>query len=579
MSTKIIKITVPISWTAPEIMYTLSAEENAFILNTGSEMINEARSLVAGLSQKEIYNTIREESKTEIQKLELDLLVEKQLANKSVEQSSKIYESQINSLQKQISELNKQLTEYTNNSKLLVQQEVEKEKDKYNVLLEDKNKQVLRITENYEKYLQQQQTETKSSKKLGDEGEDNFMLLSETFKDFVGYKIEKKSHQGHKGDFHLFFENFNVLVDLKNYTGSVQKKELDKIEHDLSINDTMDFGWLISYESNVSDWNRFPIMCKWILTDIGLKCIIIVNKLNSNKNPTDILRNVWNMTNEIHTILSKTKEVDNSELIKIKERDYNVLQKVKTLQKRLSEMKRNITSMSQTSKDIENDIIDIISMFTNEMSKNEFDKSSKIKEWWNENIEYDDNNENKLTSTEVWTRFKKENKLYVDENKLLIEDFKTHIKNFIDVNNYVEKSKKGSVDFIGFKFKDLLVSQEIENIKKEEKFEVELNIPNVVEKKKKKRIKKEEYVLEDESKIINKYNDSEEPVLVLSNVLNIPVYKIISCLVKHKIISKRTEVRGYKEYTETDEYKNKLNKNNEEKSEEEKIYDELCNTI
>ena len=193
------------------------------------------------------------------------------------------------------------------------------------------------------------------------------------------------------------------------------------------------------------------------------------------------------MTNEIHTILSKTKEVDNSELIKIKERDYNVLQKVKTLQKRLSEMKRNITSMSQTSKDIENDIIDIISMFTNEMSKNEFDKSSKIKEWWNENIEFDDNNESKLTSTDIWTRFKKENKLYVDENKLLIEDFKTHIKNFIDVNNYVEKSKKGSVDFIGFKFKDLLVSQEIENIKKEEKFEVELNIPNVVEKKKKKK--------------------------------------------------------------------------------------------
>lgn len=252
----------------------------------------------------------------------------------------------------------------------------------------------------------------------------------------------------------------------------------------------MDFGWLISYESNVSDWNRFPIMCKWILTDIGLKCIIIVNKLNSNKNPTDILRIIWNMTNEIHAILSKTKEVDNSELIKIKERDYNVLQKIKTLQKRLSEMKRNITSMSQTAKDIENDIIDIISMFTNELSKNEFDKSLKIKEWWNENIEYDGNGENKLTSTEVWARFKKENKLYVDENKMLIEDFKTHIKNVIDVNNYAEKSKKGSVDFIGFNFKDLLVCTETENVKSKEKLEVELNIPNVVEKKKQKRIKK-----------------------------------------------------------------------------------------
>lgn len=37
--------------------------------------------------------------------------------------------------------------------------------------------------------------DTKSSKKLGDEGEDNFMLLSETFKDFVGYKIETNNEK------------------------------------------------------------------------------------------------------------------------------------------------------------------------------------------------------------------------------------------------------------------------------------------------------------------------------------------------------------------------------------------------
>ena len=319
------------------------------------------------------------------------------------------------------------------------------------------------------------------------------MMLSETFKDFIGYKIEKKSHQGHKGDFHLFFENFNVLVDLKNYTGSVQKKELEKIEHDLSINDTMDFAWLISYESNVSDWNRFPIMYKWIITDIGLKCVIIINKFNSNKNPIDILRSVWNMTNELYTITSKTKKIDNTEMQKLKERDYNVLQKIKTAQKRLSEMKRNVTSMSQITKDIENDIIDAISLFTNEIVKNDFDKSEKIKEWWNDNIEYSDIDETSiLTSTEIWAKFKKENKLYVDENKMLIDDFKMHIKNFIDVNNYVEKSKKGSVDFIGFKFKDLLVVKDLENKKDAEKLEVELTMP-VVEKKKKELRKKNMY--------------------------------------------------------------------------------------
>jgi hypothetical protein len=212
----------------------------------------------------------------------------------------------------------------------------------------------------------------------------------------------------------------------------------------------MDFAWLISYESNVSDWNRFPIMCKWIVTDVGLKCVIIVNKLNANKNPTDVLRIVWNMTNEIFMMMSKTKEIDNTELEKIRERDYNVLQKIKMAQKRLSEMKRNVVSMSQIAKDIENDIIDAVSMFTNELSKNEFDKSLKIKEWWNENIVFDGNNESKLTSTDIWTRFKKENKLYIDENKMLVDDFKTCVKNFVDVNNYVEKSKKGSIEFIGF---------------------------------------------------------------------------------------------------------------------------------
>ena len=556
MTTKIVKIEVPLSWEEPEELNKLSPEENAFILDVGCETIKDARALVAGLSQKEIYDKIREESKGEIQKLEMDLLVQNELRIKMEEVLTLRYDNQLIQLKKQNEELSNKLKEAMNNSRLLVQQEVDKEKEKLEKILEDKNKQVLRITENYEKFLKQ--TDTKSSKKLGDEGEDNFIMLSETFKDFIGYKIEKKSHQGHKGDFHLFFDKFNVLVDLKNYSGSVQKKELDKIEHDLSINDTMDFAWLISYESNVSDWNRFPIMCKWIVTDVGLKCVIIVNKLNANKNPTDVLRIVWNMTNEIFMMMSKTKEIDNTELEKIRERDYNVLQKIKMAQKRLSEMKRNVVSMSQIAKDIENDIIDAVSMFTNELSKNEFDKSLKIKEWWNENIVFDDNKESKLTSTDIWTRFKKENKVYIDENKMLVDDFKTCVKNFVDVNNYVEKSKKGSIEFIGFKFKDLLVQ---EKVKSEEKLEVELNIPNVVDKKKK-IIKKSgiKIVINDEVDkcIVDQYNDSNLNVLELSKNNNLLVWQVVSILINNGIIGKRGDVRGYELYKETDEYKNKI---------------------
>lgn len=474
MATKQINLIVPIGWTIPEIMNTFSPEENACILTNGSEMIKEARSLIASLSQKEIYNKIREEYKEEIKKLELDLLVQKELAGHLEVNIKGFYEGQVDKMKRQIEDLNKQMHSYMADNEDLVKNAVDKEREKNRILLEEKEKRLTRMTETYEEYLKQNK---KSSKHLGDEGEANFYLLSETFRDFMGYKIENKSHQAHKGDFHLFFNEFNVLVDLKNYTGSVQKKELEKIEHDLSINDTMDFAWLISYQSNVSDWNRFPIMYKWIVTDIGLKCIVIVNNLNANSNPTDVLRNIWNITNELHNFINKTKEdVDLTELNKLKDRDYNVVQKIKTAQKRLSEMKRTVTSMSQITKDIENDIVDAISLLTNELSKSEFNKMTKIKEWWNESIEFTENKEHTLSSTELWNRFKKDNKEFIDENNILIEDFKNCVKNFTDVDHYMEKSKKGLLEFIGFKWKELLV---------EEKMEVEMDIPEVPQKKKK----------------------------------------------------------------------------------------------
>jgi len=474
MSLRIINITIPVDDAVPDIISTFTPEENLLMLKIGSNCLKEGRQAVAGLTQKEIYNKIKDESKSEIEKLELDLLVEKELKSRISEEMTRMYQKQLEQINKQIDTFKSQIKIYESENNEFVRTEVEKEREKYRIILDEKDKQLCRMTDNYERFLKQ--NEVKSSKKIGDEGEDTFVLLSDTFKDFPGYKLEKKAHQAHKGDIHLFFKDFNVLVDLKNYSGSVQKKELEKIEHDLSINNTMDFAWLISYDSNVSDWNRFPIMYKWIVTENGLKCVVIVNNLNANKNPIDVLRNVWSITYELHKMMNKTK-VEDKDVKDMKERDYNVVQKIKTAQKRLSELRRTVMSMSQITKDIENDIIDALSLLSNEIVKNESEKNIKIKEWWDSSIELDDNHNNKLTSTEIWTRFKKDNKEYVDENKLLIDDFKNYVKIFIDVDKYNEKSKKGSIEFIGFKFKeDLLVSEPIE---------IEINIPNVVQNKKK----------------------------------------------------------------------------------------------
>ena len=77
-SLKVINLTIPEEYTLANIV-GFSPEENYLMLKIGSSCLLEGRKVVAGLTQKEIYQKIRDESKDEIQKLELDILMEKEL--------------------------------------------------------------------------------------------------------------------------------------------------------------------------------------------------------------------------------------------------------------------------------------------------------------------------------------------------------------------------------------------------------------------------------------------------------------------------------------------------------------------
>jgi hypothetical protein len=448
------------------------------MLKIGSDCIKQGRKVVSTLSQKEIYEKIKNETQKDIQKLEMDLLVAKNMKLEREEQLKKIYESQMDKLKKENDELIKQLTEYSNNNSLKIQKEVDKVIEKNKLLLDDKNRQIAKFAETYEKLIKQ--NETKSSKRIGDEGEDLFLTLSNTFKDFPKYKIEKKAHIGHKGDFHLFFDDFNVLVDLKNYSGSVQKKEIEKIEQDLIANSSMNYAWLISLDTNVSDWNRFPLMCKWVVTETETKCILIINNFSSHhKNLEDALRNIWYMTSEIHKLLNQTK-MDDYDVKLMKERDYNVIQKIKNTQKRLTELKKNVTSISQIIRDTDNELIEMLNLLSNELLLNKSNTSTKIKEWWNENIIFEEDTQCKITTTEIWTKFKKQNKIFIDETNLTIDEFKDNLKQFVSSDYYNEKSKGGSIEFVSFKIKPEVTIIE----------PIQLELKNITEKKTKIKTKK-----------------------------------------------------------------------------------------
>ncbi len=75
---KTIQLTIPDELVIPEIIVTFSPEENYLMLKIGSECLKEGRNAVVGLTQKEIYEKIKDETKEEVDCLELDIIIQKE---------------------------------------------------------------------------------------------------------------------------------------------------------------------------------------------------------------------------------------------------------------------------------------------------------------------------------------------------------------------------------------------------------------------------------------------------------------------------------------------------------------------
>ena len=553
MSIKIINITVPSDAIIPEILTTFSPEENYIMLKIGSETLSEGRKVVANLTSDEIFKKVSNDFEKEIEKLNSEISTERKTSLMMNEKLARMYETQIEQLNKKFENTLSQVETYKQGNLNSLNEELNKVKNKYDLLLEEKDRQNQLNREVFDKAEKLiNKTSNKSSISIGDDGEQIFENLSDTFKDFTGYKIENKAKQGHKGDFHLFFKDFNILVDSKNYSGSVQKKEITKIESDLTINDNMNFAWMVSLNSNICDYNRFPIMTKWITTDVGVKCILFINNLLEHKDPRNILRQAWSMCEDFYK-LTKSVDKEDGELAEYREKNLLYKKHINNLQDRAAEIRRGINVLQNSLKHLDNDLLEMLSLVSDDIINEKLTLNNIIKKWWNDNIEYV-NDESKMSSTEIWNKFKKDNKEYVGDNKITIENFKDIItSNIVNSSTYIEKGKKSAIEFVGFKWREI----KLKEIK-------DLIVENIVIQKVK-NVKKEkpiEFYFDEEKdkKILEEYENEENDIMTISVTNNIKPFQVISLLNRHKIILKRIDAKGYDKYKETDEYKSNLKK-------------------
>ena len=466
MSFKIIQITVPEECNIN--MNDFSPEENLLILKIGTSSLLEGRKSIACLTQKEIQQKIQNDFKEEIQKLEMNIYCEKELSRKMEERITRIYDTQLSSLKSQIEFLSTQLKTYELENKEIINKEVNKAREKYELLLQEKDKQNQLNREVFDKAIQ---FTNKSTSHKGSEGEKTFSEYAETFQDFKGFDIVDKHTQGGQGDFHLHFEEFDVLVDAKNYKKKVPVDQREKIKKDLLKNEHLHFGWLVSLNTSIEKYDKAPIMYEWINTK---QCIVHINNLSSFEDPKKILRIVWFTCKELYKFIEDVN-FDENELTDLRDKNFKMMDRIRNIRKSIREINTSMNATRNLIQVMDDELRGILEAETSEIVASNF---SLFDDWWEQNLEVTED-DSFVASTDLWTRFKQENKMMINEMNITGDKFKQYIKTKVPLSSIVLRNKNANS---AFDIKGLKMSQHKEVVV-EAISELELN-EEVLKKKK-----------------------------------------------------------------------------------------------
>jgi hypothetical protein len=274
-----------------------------------------------------------------------------------------------------------------------------------------------------------------------------------------------KHTQGGEGDFHLHFEEFDILADAKNYKKTVPITEREKIKNDLLKNEHIHFAWLVSLNTPIDKFDRSPIMYEWINTG---QCIVYINNLLSFEDPSKMLRAVWFSCKELHKLIDDVN-LDVSELTTLKERQFKIHDKIKEMRKNIRELNTTMNTSKNIIQHMDDQLKEILETETNKIVEFNF---GLLDNWWNEHIILT-SEDVKLVSTDIWTKFKTENKDCVKNLEITSEKFKQFIKTKMPMNSLKEVSKKGAYEITGVRFSEKQTI--IKHLKKQNPKEININ--------------------------------------------------------------------------------------------------------
>lgn len=440
----------------------------------GANSVREAITSVAALTQKEISERIKEENREQLRKLEMDIIVERRFNERTKEDGDKAAakaQEVIVSLKAQLARAEQ---EFLSKHRTATEEALKAEKEKMQLLINEKERQNQLTRDTFEKAtaLIGGLTTGKSMSQIGKEGELTFAELAATFNDFQGFELIDKHSESKKGDYHLRFEEFDVLVDAKNYKNNVPSKEREKIKKDLIANSHIHFAWLISLNTDIDTCKKSPVTYELV----DGRYVVYVNNLLQYNNPQQFLRILWSNCKELKRLImdEAIEEEDGAgdELREYKKRCGQQVDKIRGYIKSIREINATINNLKKLLDNMHMSMSDTLSEDTQAIvgglntivSANSNDIIVNVNDlldtWWKANMERLEEEGLMIKSTDIWYKFRADNEDYLED--IDAQKFKKMLMEYLDEGSYVRlKGKTSAIEVKNYRFKGVVIKKPV----------------------------------------------------------------------------------------------------------------------
>ena len=329
------------------------------------------------------------------------------------------------------------------------EKELEKYKSKCDNVLSETNYRVEKemnekLKTEYEKLketiegLSKRQTNNVS---LGDKGENIFEEYAlKTFRDFDDFNLENVSTKYYKGDFHLHFKRFSIMVDTKYYSNGIDKTQRDKIKRDMQQNQHIKFGWIVSLDTSIQKYNKAPFQFEWTTDN---RCICYINQFLKQDDPCEIMRALWFSCNLIFDV-AMDNETEQNEIRHLKKNEQRIKEIVDKLLKLTKERDLTLAQFKENFEMTDKCIREILNTEINNVFE---EHHTVVYKWWENRIAVSEGKQ--LTMNKIYREFKK------DEDNIISEDyFKTIVYGFVEEKDIIKpKTKNGKVEVLNITWK------------------------------------------------------------------------------------------------------------------------------